>query len=226
MGTLAAALAHELNQPLTAIANYVETVRDLLHDSTPAILGAVREALEECAAQSIRAGQIVRRLRDFIARGETERRVESLSRLISEASALALVGAGERGIQVDVRLGRDLDKVLVDRIQIQQVLFNLIRNAVEAMNGSIDRRLEISSERREPGMVEIVIADSGPGLTHAARERLFEPFVSTKATGMGLGLSICQTIVTGHGGRIWAAPVCSRGRGLSFDADRRKGGRR
>ncbi len=204
MGTLATSLAHELNQPLTAVANYVETARDMLDDPSPETIEIIREALDECAAHSVRAGQIVRRLRDFISRGETERRVESLSRLISEASALALVGAGERGFEVDVKLGAGTDKVLVDRIQIQQVLLNLIRNAVEAMNGCLTRRLQISSRRAGEGFIEVIIADSGPGLPQEVGERLFEPFVSTKSAGMGLGLSICHTIVTGHGGRIWS----------------------
>jgi two-component system, LuxR family, sensor kinase FixL len=216
MGTLATSLAHELNQPLTAIANYVETARDLLDEPNPETVEIVREALDECATQSVRAGQIVRRLRDFISRGETERRVESLSRLISEASALALVGAGERGIEVDVKLGRGTDKVLVDRIQIQQVLLNLIRNAVEAMNGCPTRRLEISSRKAEDGFTEVIIADSGPGLPQEVGERLFEPFVSTKSAGMGLGLSICHTIVTGHGGRIWAEPSSFGGTAFHF----------
>lgn len=214
MGTLATSLAHELNQPLTAIANYVETARDLLEDCTPETVETVREALEDCASQSVRAGQIVRRLRDFISRGESERRVESLGRLISEASALALVGAGERGVEVDVKLARDTDKVLVDRIQIQQVLLNLIRNAIDAMNGCVTRMLEISSRRHDGDLIEVVIADSGPGLPPHVAERLFDPFVSTKSAGMGLGLSICHTIVTGHGGRIWTEP--SRLGGTAF----------
>lgn len=216
MGTLATSLAHELNQPLTAIANYVETARDLLEDTSPGTIETVREALTECATQSVRAGQIVRRLRDFISRGESERRVESLSRLISEASALALIGAGERGVEVDVKLGRGTDKVLVDRIQIQQVLLNLIRNAVEAMVGSETRRLEISSGRSDDGFVEVIIADSGPGLAPEVGERLFQPFVSTKAEGMGLGLSICHTIVTGDGGRIWTESSALGGTAFHF----------
>ncbi len=216
MGTLATALAHELNQPLTAIANYVETSRDLLADCTPENVETVREALQECAVQSVRAGQIVRRLRDFISRGESEQRVESLSRLISEASALALVGAGERGIEVEVKLARELDRVLVDRIQVQQVLLNLIRNAVEAMDDSRTRRLEISSRRYDEGFVEVIIADSGPGLPAEVGEHLFQPFVSTKTSGMGLGLSICHTIVTGHGGRIWAEQSALGGTAFHF----------
>lgn len=216
MGTLATSLAHELNQPLTAVANYVETARDLLDDPTPETIAIVREALDECAAQSVRAGQIVRRLRDFVSRGETERRVESLGRLVSEASALALIGAGERGIEVDVKLGTDIDKVVVDRIQIQQVLLNLIRNAFEAMNGCVTRRLQISSRRAANDFIEVVIEDSGPGLPKEVGERLFEPFVSTKSAGMGLGLSICHTIVTGHGGRIWSEPSSFGGTAFHF----------
>jgi len=204
MGTLATSIAHELNQPLTAIANYVETSRELLDNPDAETLEIVREALAECATQSVRAGQIVRRLRDFISRGESERRIESLARVVNEASALALVGAGERGVEVEVKLDASADQVLVDRIQIQQVLLNLIRNAIEAMTESPVRRLRLTSRRLPEGLVEVTIEDSGPGLAPEVAAHLFEPFVSTKAKGMGLGLSICHTIVHGHGGRIWA----------------------
>lgn len=216
MGTLATSLAHELNQPLTAVANYVETARDLLDEPNQENVAIVKEALEECAAQSIRAGQIVRRLRDFISRGETERRVESLGRLINEASALALVGAGERGVDVEVKLDPRVDRVLVDRIQIQQVLLNLVRNAIEAMESSPVRRLRIGSKKEPDGLVCVSIADSGPGLAPEISEQLFQPFVSTKAAGMGLGLSICHTIITGHGGRIWAEPSDLGGTAFNF----------
>ena len=216
MGTLAAALAHELNQPLTAIANYVETAHDLLEEPDSEHMPMIRETLKDTAAQSIRAAQIVRRLRDFISRGETERRVESLSRLINEASALGLVGAGERGVEVDVKLDRTADRVLVDRIQVQQVIFNLTRNAIEAMEGSSTRRLEIRSCREPGDFVRVTIMDSGPGLSAAINDQLFQPFMSTKSRGMGLGLSICHTIVTGHGGRIWAEPSPLGGTAFHF----------
>lgn len=206
MGTLATSIAHELNQPLTAIANYVETARDMLARPDAETIEMVREALDECAKQSIRAGQIVRRLRDFMSRGETERRVESLSRLIGEAQALALVGAKEEGIDVDLALDPTADLVLVDRIQIQQVLVNLIRNALEAMAHSPVRHLEIRSDVQGDGFVRITVSDSGPGLAEDIADNLFQPFVTTKATGMGIGLSICQTIVRAHEGRIWAEP--------------------
>lgn len=215
MGTLATSIAHELNQPLTAVANYVETSRDLLENPTPQTLEIVREALQECAEQSVRAGQIVRRLRDFISRGESERRVESLSRVVNEASALALVDAGVRAREVELRLDRKADKVLIDRIQVQQVLLNLIRNAIEAMADCTVQRLRLSS-RGEGDEVHVTIEDSGPGLAPEVSDQLFQPFVSTKAQGMGLGLSICHTIIAGHGGRIWAEPSSLGGTAFHF----------
>jgi two-component system sensor kinase FixL len=205
MGTLATSLAHELNQPLTAIANYVEAARDMLGTiPDEQTLETLREALSETASQSVRAGQIVRRLRDFISRGETERRIESLRRLVTEASALALVGSGGQDLEVEVRLNPAADRVLVDRIQIQQVILNLIRNAIEAMEDQPNSRLHITSERDNDGMLCVTVADNGPGLAPEIEERLFEPFRSTKESGLGLGLSISATIVEAHGGKIWA----------------------
>lgn len=203
MGTLATSIAHELNQPLTSIANNVETASFLLADPTPETIAVVREALDDCAKESIRAGQIVRRLRDYISRGETERRVVLLARLVNEASALAFVSAGSQSLEFDVRIDAD-DKVLVDRVQIQQVLLNLIRNAMEAMQETRFGRLTITALRRDTGFIEVIVSDSGPGLAPQVAERLFEPFVTTKNTGMGVGLSISRTIIEAHGGQIWA----------------------
>jgi two-component system sensor kinase FixL len=204
MGTLATAIAHELNQPLTAIANYVETSIELLDEPDSERLQIVKEALIECAAQSVRAGQIVRRLRDFISHGDTERTVESLARVVNEASALALIGAGERGVEVQVNLDSEADSVMIDRIHVQQVILNLVRNAIEAMAISQTRRLQITSKRTSDGFVEVRIEDSGPGLPDEIANSLFQPFLSTKSEGMGIGLSICHTIIGAQGGRIWA----------------------
>jgi len=203
MGTLATSIAHELNQPLTAIANYVETASELLADPTDETVAVIREALDECAKEAVRAGQIVRRLRDFISRGETDRRVVSLARVVNEASALAFVSTGSQTIDFAVQIDAD-ELVLVDRVQIQQVLLNLLRNAMEAMEDLPHGRLTVRATRRERGSIEVIVSDSGPGLAPEVSARLFDPFVSTKTTGMGVGLSISRTIVEAHEGRIWA----------------------
>jgi two-component system sensor kinase FixL len=183
----------------------------------------MREAVDLAAEQALWAGRIVRRLRDFVVRGEAEMRLEKLPKLVEEASALALVGARERGIRVDVRFDTALPPVFVDAIQVQQVLFNLIRNAFEAMTAEGDggedaptpcRDLMVSAAPAGPGMVEVAVSDSGPGLAPEVAGRLFEPFVSTKPDGMGVGLSICSSIVQAHGGRLWAEP--STGGGTVF----------
>jgi two-component system sensor kinase FixL len=204
MGEMASSLAHELNQPLTAIANYLKGSRRLLEAATDDRSATLRDALERAADQALRAGQIIRRLRDFVSRGETERRVESLAKLVEEASALALVGAKEHGIRVSFRFDPRVDLVLADRVQIQQVLLNLMRNAVDAMVDADRRELVVSSTALPDDTVEIAVADTGPGIATEIAEQLFQPFVTTKREGMGVGLSISRTIIDGHGGRIWA----------------------
>jgi len=217
MGTLASSLAHELNQPLTAVASYCESARDLL-DSEPnaEALSMVREALDEAAQQALRAGQIVRRLRDFMSTGETERHIESLQRLINEANALALVGSREHGIDVQLELDPTADSVLVDRIQIQQVLVNLIRNAIDAMMETKVRCLALRTARDGQGFVEVTIEDTGSGIGEAIAAQLFQPFVTSKQQGMGIGLSICRTIIEAHGGRIWFEPGSNGGTAFHF----------
>ncbi|WP_332816662.1 PAS domain-containing sensor histidine kinase [Sphingopyxis sp.] len=214
MGTMASTLAHELNQPITAVANYVEAVRDLLTNPDPADMPMIRDALDDTAKEALRAGHIVRRLRDFVARGEVEKTIEKLPVLINEAAVLGLMGAREKGVEPRFDLDPYASPVLVDKVQIQQVLINLIRNAVEAMADSPVRQLIVTSRPDQRGFVRVIVADTGPGVTLEVAEQLFTAFVSTKAEGMGLGLSICRTIVEANGGRIWMEP--RQGGGTEF----------
>ena len=201
MGQMAAALAHELNQPLTATANYVRSALRLIESPEPN-LPRVRQAMHLAVQQTLRSGEIIRRLRAFVSRGEVSRRPESVVKLIEEASALALVGAKEHGIKVLIRLDPGLPAAVVDRVQIQQVLLNLIRNAVEAMEGREVRELSVGTEMAD-GAVLVSVADTGGGIPPEIERKLFQPFVTTKADGMGIGLSVCRTIVEAHGGRLW-----------------------
>ncbi|MGE3719337.1 MAG: PAS domain S-box protein [Bauldia sp.] len=201
MGEMASTLAHELNQPLSAIANYLRGARRLI-ERPETDSSAVSMALDKAADQALRAGDIIRRLRDFVGRGEEQRSVEPVTKLIEEASALALVGAKELGVQVSFRLDPAVPIVLVDRVQIQQVLVNLIRNAVDAMAGSQRRELVVSTRPADDDMVEVAVSDTGPGIDPAIAPTLFQPFQTTKAHGMGVGLSISRTIIEAHGGRI------------------------
>jgi two-component system sensor kinase FixL len=203
MGNMASTLAHELNQPLSAIANYLKGSRRLI-DQGEIDSDRLRGAIDKAADQALRAGDIIRRLRDFVAHGEVDRRPEQLTKLVEEASALGLVGASEKGVRVRLDLAPEVGLVLADRVEIQQVMVNLIRNAIEAMQGSNRRDLLISTRARDADWAEIAIVDSGPGLTAESLENLFKPFVTTKSDGMGVGLSISRTIIEAHGGEIWA----------------------
>jgi C4-dicarboxylate-specific signal transduction histidine kinase len=205
-GQLAAALAHELNQPLTAVTNSVNAARRLLANDERDRIETAREVMEEAAAQTLRAGQIIRRLRDFVTRGETERQVESVAVMVTEASALALLGSESLGVNARLRIDPKASKALANRVQVQQVLANLIRNALEAMAETARRELVISTTLLKDATIEIAVADTGSGLPAGAEEHLFEPFTSTKPHGMGLGLSICRSIVEAHGGSLRSEP--------------------
>jgi two-component system, LuxR family, sensor kinase FixL len=216
LGEMASTLAHELNQPLSAIANYLSGGRKLLERETPDMVRAA-EAMEKAADQALRAGQIIRRLREFVSRGESDREIESLSKLVEEASALALIGAKELGVRVSYSFDPRVDLVLADKVQIQQVILNLIRNAIDAMMTSPTRALKITTEAADrDGLARVSVADTGPGLSPEIAERLFQPFMTTKAQGMGVGLSISRTIVEAHGGRIWVETNANGGATFHF----------
>lgn len=204
MGEMASALAHELNQPLAAISNYMTGSRRLLVGSNDPNRVKIEHAMDRAAEQAIRAGQIIRRLRDFVARGESEKRVESLSKMVEEAGALGLAGAREQGVRIRFNLDSGYDLVLVDRVQIQQVLVNLFRNALEAMAQSQERELIASNRPVQDDLIEVSVSDTGHGFTDGVKKNLFQTFFTTKETGMGVGLSISRSIIEAHGGKMWA----------------------
>ena len=215
MGEMASSLAHEINQPLSAIANYMKGSATLLEQPNPDI-PRLKHALERGAEQALRAGEIIKRLREFVGKGDTDHSLESPVTLMEEASALALVGAKEQGVRVNLRFARNLRLILVDKIQVQQVALNLIRNAIEAMATSSHRVLDISAQDAGDGLLRVSVADSGTGISPEIAERLFQPFITTKSQGMGVGLSICRTIVEAHGGRIWVESNETGGATFSF----------
>jgi two-component system sensor kinase FixL len=214
MGEMAAALAHEINQPFSAIATYVRTARWLMQRKPKSRNPEIEEILDKAGAQAIRAGEIVRRLREFVTRGDSVKTVQRLSTLVDEATMLAFAGR-----RADARLcvakREEDDFVLADRVQIQQVLVNLMRNAVEAMDGAQKREVSLATSVAD-GFVRLDMADTGRGLDEETRSALFQPFRTTKSTGMGLGLSISRSIVEAHGGRIWAEPNPDGGAIFSF----------
>lgn len=205
LGQLAAALAHEINQPLTAAGNYISACRRLAtRDNLPS--EPVIDALEKASRQMARAGEIVHRLRRLIETGEAPRVPHDINRTVEDSCALALVGTRPAEIEVRFELAAALPPVVIDKIQVQQVIVNLLRNAVEAMTRVERRRITLATSRHADGFVEVAIGDTGPGLPAEVAQRLFQPFVSTKSGAMGVGLAICRTFVVAHGGTIAAEP--------------------
>jgi two-component system sensor kinase FixL len=214
MGEMASALAHELNQPLAAIANYLQGSRRIVDSIESDRAPLLKSALGKAAEQALRAGQVIHRLRDFLSRGETERRIENLDRIIEETSALALVVAKDQSVRVRLLLSPSCNQVLADKVQIQQVLLNLMRNALESMQNSPTQQMTISTEPAPDDMIAIRVSDTGAGIEPAVMDTLFQPFHTTKKRGMGVGLSICRTIVESHGGEITVEP--NPGGGTTF----------
>lgn len=203
MGEFAAALAHEINQPFSAIATYLRTARWLMQRRPKQRSPEIEDILDKAGAQAMRAGEIVRRMREFMTRGDSVKTVNSMAELVEEARALAFVGGKKADARVKMIADGGDDRVLADRVQIQQVILNLLRNAIEAMEGAERRELTLTTSVAD-GLVRLDVADRGHGLSESARAALFQPFRSTKASGMGVGLSISRSIVEAHGGRIWA----------------------
>jgi|HubBroStandDraft_1064217.scaffolds.fasta_scaffold00025_53 two-component system sensor histidine kinase/response regulator len=213
LGQMVSALAHEVNQPLTAIGNYIRASERLGQIGDPA---GAQTMLGKAADEVNRAGAIIRRLRDFIKKNKSRQREEDLRATIEETMALALIGTDRGEIGTELHVHPAVPAAHIDKIQIQQVLLNLIRNALEAMADRPSRALVIATAPSARAMVEISVADTGPGLADEVRARLFQPFVTTKSTGMGVGLSICHAIIEAHGGRLWAEDNPSGGTVFRF----------
>ncbi len=216
LGEMASTLAHELNQPLSAIANYAQGCVRLLRNMKDETASSMQEALEEISRQSLRAGQIIRHLRESVMRGETEKSAEDIRTMVEEAGALALVGSRERGIRTVFEYRPGVSLVLADRVQIQQVLINLMRNAMEAMRDSDRRELLVRTLPDGDGMAAVEVSDTGPGISEEIAARLFQPFVTSKAGGMGIGLSISKRIIESHGGRMEASRNADGGATFRF----------
>jgi two-component system, LuxR family, sensor kinase FixL len=214
MGQISSALAHELNQPLTATLNYLNAARRTTGSDLSAQAVKTGELLDKATRQIERAGHIIRRLRAFVEKRESARSVENVNTLAKDAIALGLVGTAHIGVTVSTKLEADLPRVLVDRVQIQQVLINLLRNAVEAMQESPTRTLDVATLVSEDKDIVVSVADSGPGVPPEIAEKMFQPFVTSKPGGMGVGLAISRSIVEAHGGRLWMTP--NKNGGVAF----------
>jgi signal transduction histidine kinase/integral membrane sensor domain MASE1 len=206
LGELSGAFAHELVQPLTSILGNAEAALQLLPPATPGCAD-IRDMLHDIIKDDVRAAEVIKRLRSMLARGEIRSQTVDLNQVVREVLSLARADLLARNVSVDTQLDARLELVLADPVQLQQVLLNLIMNASDAMVGNTpaERRLSIVTRRRgEEGAIECEVADRGPGIPAGDLERIFQPFVTTKKHGLGLGLAICRSIVEAHGGRLWA----------------------
>ena len=223
MGTMASTLAHELNQPLTAVSSYIRGSRRLLGQQEGGSMETVREALEAAENAALRAGHIVKRLRELVAKGNVSPRPERLAKVIQDASLIAFLDAHLLGASHRIELDPEAEWVEVDPVQIQQVVINLVRNALEAMEGQPRREIVIRTKLLSKGTAEVSVADTGAGIAAEVREALFSPFQSTRVEGMGIGLSISRTIIEAHGGRIWAEDAPGGGTVFRFILPRVQG---
>ncbi len=215
MGEMASALAHEINQPLGAIASYAEGCLLRLQGGEP--VGDLTEALKDIAAQAVRAAEIVRGLKRFVRKEPPRRAWVDINDLVQDAIRLVDAEARHHDIAIKMDLAEDGPRAHADRIQIEQVVLNLLRNAIESVQcGAGPAREVLVRTRRVDGVARVSIADTGSGLPSDVAERLFTPFLTTKAEGLGMGLSISRTIIEAHGGRIWAEANAARGATFSF----------
>jgi two-component system sensor kinase FixL len=206
LGEMAASIAHEVNQPLTAISNYAQAGRRLL-ESGLVDSGELESTLDKVSAQAWRAGEVIRGLRSFVRRRRSRSERVDLNVLVRDAVSLALADAHFLSVGVETELAPDLPEVAVDPVQIQQVVLNLIRNAIEALDpDAAGEPVEVRTGSDGDGFVEVAVEDHGTGIPEEIRPRLFDTFVTSKESGLGMGLVISRSIVTSHGGRLWWTP--------------------
>ncbi len=213
MGTLATTIAHELNQPLMAVANIVQTAADILSKGDPPNRKVLAEALTEAGRESIRAGEILRRLRLFLSRGDLEKTLEDPCKLAEDAIYFEAAAARYRNVACKVDCQPEIQKILVDRVQIQQVILNLVKNAIQSVGANGKVTVAITAERDH---LRFTVSDTGTGVPLDRVGRLFIPFSTTKTDGMGLGLPICRSIIEAHGGSIWYDPPNGGGAAFVF----------
>lgn len=204
MGEMASSLAHELNQPLTAITNYSEGALSRLRSGAGS--SELMAALEKTSTQAQRAGRIIRRIREFVKRSEPRRRPTPVARIVDDAVGFAELDARKKGIAIVTEVDASLPPLDVDPILIEQVLLNLLKNAMEAMDHATVRRINVLARRSAEGLAEIAVIDRGSGIPEAHLANLFQPFFSTKSEGMGMGLNICRSIIEFHQGRLAVEP--------------------
>ena len=215
MGEITSMIVHELNQPLTAIANFGEAARRLT--SADGDSGRAAEFMDKCVRQAHRASDIIRRLRTFVSRGSNEMEPIVVNEVVRDAARLALIGAADQHVSAEFDLAADLPEVVADRVQVQQVVVNLIRNGIDAvLEAHVAEPRLVVATAHDGDAVVISVADNGPGVADDIAEHLFVPFRSTKAEGMGIGLSVSRAIVDAHGGRIWHEPAAGGGSRFAF----------
>ncbi len=216
MGQVSAAIAHELNQPLTAVLNYTNVAKRLIDSTDPAAKAKAYEAVVKAGEQALRAGHIIQRLRDFVEKRDSKRTFEDINAVTEDALALGLIGTRADAIKMTLVLASGLEPVLIDKVEIQQVLVNLLRNAADAMAQSERRELTVTTAPVNGTWVQVSVKDTGSGVSEELAERLFRPFVTTKAGGMGIGLAISRSIIEAHGGRLTMVPNPSGGTVFQF----------
>ncbi len=216
MGEMASALAHEINQPLTTVATYAQTCLSMLEHPEPDV-DALKQALQQSLDGARRAQQVIKRLRAYVSRGELKTRLIPLQRLLDDCLILLQTETRHHRIDLEIDLPSQPPVIRVDSVLIQQVLLNLVRNGLDAINHSEgpDRLIELKVDRAEQSTV-FEVSDTGTGIDAETRPKLFEPFASSRQDGLGIGLSLCKSIVEAHGGELWLAETSDQGSRFCF----------